>query len=272
MELVKSIKRNSRGSGKGFTWIVEVETPAVWGDIDAKKYGVVATSEVINSIRMNWIRGDRVDGHPADFQGAEQRRRREIEQFVIETNPDFDTYHEFVTKKIESEVIDKSMKRQERKRQKYWQKYRPNWYAFADFKRRIFKNYRMSIPSGEVGKKSVRAQYSPTPARPALYGSGGMVDTLRGKMKPGRKAEINGKMVTINQGIELRVPKNRQKTAGWIGGLTQPSMDRLTSSFRHMPETRAALEQSIRWQNLQQTATNVFAIMRLTYLVARTLS
>lgn len=273
MELVKSIKRNSRGSGKGFAWAIEIETPAVYGSIDAKQFGVIATAETIASIRMNWIKGDRVDGHPAeggDF--VEIGRRRTIEKFVIEKNPDFDSYHEFITKYIEKEIVNKRERVQESRRRKYWIRYRPAWFMFEDFKRRIFKNYRMTVPSGEIGKKSVKSQYKPEPGRPDLYGSGGMVDTLRGKMRTARRAVINGKPVTINQHVDLRVPKNRQETAGWKGGLTQPDTDRLTRSFAHMPQTRAVLENSIRWQNLQRRATNVFAVLRLTYQVARLLS
>jgi hypothetical protein len=266
MILVSSIKQSSRGKGKGFGWTVELNTPGVYGNIDSQTYAAIAVTEIIDAIRASWAAGRRVDGRPGAIK-PDTRLRRRIQKFVLLDDPDFDHYHQYVVDWIylkmgwKGKTNTRARKMMQVSRDRY-----DKW------KQDQFDRHMMRVPAGEIGKGKVWRRYVPNPDGPAIDSSGLMKDGLRGKLRNARTATINKKPVVIRQHVELRVPKSRQRTAAWAGGLTQGNTDGITRTFAHMPLTGAFMRDAIRWQNLEARATNFFTILRLLRLAARVLT
>lgn len=268
MELIKSIKQSSRGKGKGFAWTLEVNTPALVGNIDAHDIGAVAASEVIELIRTRWKDGKRVNGQAAVFHSEDQMLRRQAERYILRDNPSWDDYRVYVNDYIAPKVGWKAMVAGRKRRKLMISSLR-----FESWKRHIFDAHIARIPAGELGKKSTRRMYEPDLSnRNALKSSGMMIDTVRGKMRKARAAKIGGKEISINEHIEIRVPKERQRTAAWVGGLTQSGIDNTARTLKDMPETKQVLDNAVAWQQPGQTATNVLFVLRLTYRVLKLLS
>jgi len=272
MILVDSIKQNSRGAGKGFSWAVSIQTPAVVGNINAKDYGIIASAEVIDLIRTRWGTGRRVDGEHAPYSRFQKARRR-VEAYVIDNmGMTHSQYHAWLTDFV-AELAAADLTKQKQKREnRYYRMFRVKEENFNKYKSNIQKNYRMTAPEGEIGKKPGKIQYYPDEARPALAGSLGMVFNLRGKLKPGRKANMNGKSVEIKSYIDLRLPKSRQYPARWKGGLTSGKVDGVAETFRYMPQSQEYMRNAIKWQQIGQRATNVFIMLRLAYKIVRVLA
>ena len=267
MELVSSIKQSSRGKGKGFAWTVQLETPVVYGSIDSRIYAAIAVSEIIDVIRNNWRAGRRVDGRPAPMR-QETRLLRKAQKFVIQQDPEYSDYMRYITTQVDRYVGWKARLANNRRRRLLYIREA----NFDQWKNDVYKRHLMDVPSGEVGKKRVTNRYTPDENGGPINSSGLMVDGIRGKLRNARTATIGGKRVPIRQHVELRVPRSRQRTAAWVGGLTQGDTDGITRTFAHMPMTKSFMENTIRWQNLEKKATNFFVILRLLRLAARVMT
>ena len=272
MILVDSIKQNSRGAGKGFSWAIAIQTPALVGNINARDYGIIASAEIIDLIRTRWGTGRSVDGQSAPYSRFQHARRR-VERRILENmSVTWGEHHAWLTDFVsELAAADDTPYRQKREN-KYYRMFRIKEENFNKYKSKIQKNYRMTAPEGEIGKKPGKIQYYPDENRPALAGSLGMVWNLRGKLKPGRTAQINGKSVEIKSHIDLRLPKSRQRPARWKGGLTSGGVDGITETFRHMPQSQEYMRNAIKWQQIGQRATNVFVMLRMAYALIRVLA
>lgn len=268
MELIKSIKQSSRGKGKGFAWTIEVNTPALIGNIDAHDIGAVAASEVIELIRDRWKNGRRVDGTEAVYHEQTQRLRRQAEKYILENNPRHEGYQQYVKDWIAPQLGWKVLVVGRTRRKLMISKKN-----FNKWKHHIFKGYTARVPAGELGKKATKRNYVPDPtAHGALFGSGLMIDNLRGKMRTARKGKIGDKTFSINEHVEIRLPVNRQRAGAWVGGLTQSGIDNTTRTLQHMPETKATLDNAVAWQQPGQTAANALFVLRLTYRVLKLMS
>ena len=264
MELIKSIKQSSRGKGKGFAWTLEINTPALVGVVDAHDIGAVAASEVITLIRERWRNGQRVDGSSKPVK-TDTRLLRRAQKYVMENNPSHEDYMKYITTEVDPyEGWRARLANTKRRRYLYIRAVN-----FNRWKLRVFENHVMRVPGGELGKKSHLAAYIPIENNPAINASGMMVDAIRGKMRKARSAKMNGKDISINEHIEIRLPLSRQRAGAWVGGLTQSKVDAATTTFRHMPETKAVMDNAVAWQQPGQTAVNALFVLRLTYRILR---
>jgi len=272
MILVDSIKQNSRGAGKGFSWAVAIQTPAVVGNINSRDYGIIASAEVIDLIRTRWGTGRRVDGQDAPYSRF-QHARRMVERRILENmEVTWGEHHSWLTDFVaELAAADNTRYRQKREN-RYYRMFRVKEENFSKYKSKIQKNYRMTAPEGEIGKKPGKMQYYPNENHPALAGSQGMIWNLRGKLRRGRSAQINGKQVEIKSHIDLRLPKSRQLPARWKGGLTYGCVAGITETFRHMPQSQEYMRNAIKWQQIGKRATNIFIMLRMAYTITRVLA
>jgi len=268
MDLVSSIQKSSRGKGKGVAWTVQLNLPAVVGNIDAKLYATIMASEIVDTIRAHWGRGMSLTGERQTLR-AGQILLREMEAYIIRENPSYFEYQ----RKINGAALGNGTMGFDSDSREFRRTFRPKIINFERWKNNIKKSYQLRVtPDGEIGKKTAKAQYIPDPGRPALFGSGLMVDALRGKFRNARGASVNGHGIRIEQHVELRLPKSRQHTAEWAGGLNSFSVGKMTETFRYMPETKAAMENAVRWQQIGQVATNAFAMLRVARLAWRILA
>ena len=263
LEIVSGIKQSSRGKGKGVAWQVELDLPALAGTLDAKIFAASASSEIVDRIRERWSRGYSLRDAGGSLSQEGKAIRRAMREILIGSG-DYDEYQ----KKIR--LLEESMAGTSGAR---WlrlvQVRKERW---AKYKRIVMKRYQARVPDGEIGKKSVKRQYVPNEDDRPIMASGLMHDTLRGKYRRGRSwVAPSGRRMQANSHVELRIPKNRQYAAKWVGGLTGADVDAVTQTFAHMPQTKALARNCVKWKRAGDSVATAWQTLRLVYKITRLL-
>jgi hypothetical protein len=281
--LVSSIRQSSRGKGKGITWQVELNLPGVNGMADAYTYAFCATREIVDTIRRRWSRGARVDGSPAVYN-HDTTLRRAAERYVLVARPNWKKYQQYIRTEVDPVAVTQGKhKKRALNRKAGEQGPVMPWYAqLAGRQRRILRvskakwssyvrniRRKYTARAGDFGgagdiksDRTSRRRY-PHDTKVALNASGILVDSLHGKPRRGRQwTAADGRKMSVGAHVHLRVAKSRQRTAAWVGGLTQYRVDRVPS-----PQTQDIAERSIWWD--ADTVASAARAARLTWAILR---
>ena len=222
-----------------------------------------------------------MDGSAAPMN-EDTRLRRQAEEYILRESPSYKQYQQFLRTDIDPGTGGTGKHRRRGQRRAAAGQGLPWWASlrggrqrrilrvrkekWTKYVRSVRSKYRRTeVVVGDVGKRRVKHTYTPKPKNPALNGSGLMIDSLSGRARKGRSwTAPDGRRMSAQAHVQISVARSRQRTAAWVGGLTQATMP-----TGMLPETQAVADQAVWWDT--GTVERVFFAARLTWRILRLL-
>jgi len=240
--LIKSIKMESKGKGKGFGYSLSMSVPQLSGNLDAKLINGVFANECVDFVKFQWTTGTTVQGqHIA--KGANTDKNRAVNRSLLTDVPaDNKEFTKFLTKNYKKQPEVKKRIR----------KLRKNY-------RHISKG--VNVIDGISKKYKHIGVFLPDPDHPAVYDSGIMRESLKGRFKPSRSYvnKSTGKRVIVSSSVYLSVRKDRQYAsmkAGLTGTSAAHLVRRMNSESHRFYKSNQLIKNAIYWND------NKAAVMR----------
>jgi len=251
--LIKGIKMESKGKNKGFGYSISMDVPQLSGNLDAKLINGVFANECVDFIKGQMTKGVTVKGKYL-AKGTETDKNRAIARSLLTDVPaDNKEFTKFLTANYKKQPEVKKRIRKLRKNYKH-----------------ISKG--TNVIDGISTKYRHVGVYLPDPKHPALFDSGIMRESLKGKFKPSR-CYINkstGKRVNVSSSVHLTVRRDRQfasLAAGLTGDAASYLVQKMNNDTIHFARSNQLIKNAIYWNDNKEAVMKGLVILRLTFRV-----